>query len=47
VAAVAAADGPFTATDLPGPLDEAGRVVLVRRLVREGYLRRVDAPGST
>jgi bifunctional lysine-specific demethylase and histidyl-hydroxylase NO66 len=32
--------GPFTAADLPGPLDEAGRVVLVRRLVREGLLRR-------
>ena len=34
------ADGPFCATDLPGPLDEAGRLVLVRRLVREGFLRR-------
>ena len=32
-------DGDFTARDLPGPLDEAGRLVLVRRLVREGYLR--------
>ncbi len=31
---------PFTATDLPGGLDEAGRLVLVRRLVREGFLRR-------
>jgi bifunctional lysine-specific demethylase and histidyl-hydroxylase NO66 len=31
----------FTAADLPGPLDEAGRVVLVRRLVREGLLRQV------
>jgi hypothetical protein len=37
------ADEPFTAADLPGPLDEAGRLVLVRRLVREGLLRiRLD-----
>lgn len=28
----------FTIIDLPGPLDEAGRVTLVRRLVREGIL---------
>jgi bifunctional lysine-specific demethylase and histidyl-hydroxylase NO66 len=33
------ADERFTAADLPGELDEAGRVVLVRRLVREGFLR--------
>ena len=38
VAAVHAAHGPFTAADLPGRLDAAGRLVLVRRLVREGYL---------
>jgi bifunctional lysine-specific demethylase and histidyl-hydroxylase NO66 len=36
---VAAADGPFRLTDLPGRLDEAGRLVLGRRLVREGFLR--------
>jgi hypothetical protein len=30
---------PFTASDLPGPLDDEGRLVLVRRLVREGLLR--------
>jgi lysine-specific demethylase/histidyl-hydroxylase NO66 len=36
---VVGADEPFTAADLPGELDEAGRVVLVRRLVREGFLR--------
>ncbi|HEX2049194.1 MAG TPA: cupin domain-containing protein [Actinomycetota bacterium] len=30
----------FTAAALPGPVDEAGRLVLVRRLVREGLLRR-------
>jgi ribosomal protein L16 Arg81 hydroxylase len=33
------APGPFRATDLPGSLDAAGRLVLVRRLVREGFLR--------
>jgi bifunctional lysine-specific demethylase and histidyl-hydroxylase NO66 len=32
-------DGPFTPADLPGNLDESGRLVLVRRLVREGFLR--------
>lgn len=35
-----AAEGPFRAADLPGELDEAGRLVLVKRLVREGFLRR-------
>jgi hypothetical protein len=39
VATVHAADGPITAAGLPGPLDEPGRLVLMRRLVREGYLR--------
>lgn len=33
------ADEPFRAADLPGGLDEEGRLVLVRRLVREGFLR--------
>jgi hypothetical protein len=36
---VAEVDGTFTAADLPGELDEAGRLVLLRRLVREGLLR--------
>ena len=31
--------GPFSAAELPGPLDEQARLVLVRRLVREGFLR--------
>ena len=31
---------PFSGADLPGTLDDAGRVVLLRRLVREGFLRR-------
>ena len=39
LAAMQAASGTFTARALPGALDEAGRLVLVRRLVREGYLR--------
>ena len=33
-------EGPFSAATLPGSLDEAGRLVLLRRLVREGFLRR-------
>jgi hypothetical protein len=33
------AEGPFRRSDLPGSLDETGRLVLVRRLVREGFLR--------
>ena len=32
-------DEPFTAADLPGDLDDESRLVLVRRLVREGLLR--------
>jgi lysine-specific demethylase/histidyl-hydroxylase NO66 len=42
--AVAAAHGacaPFTAAELPGALDAAGRLVLVKRLVREGFLRQL------
>ena len=35
-----AAEGPFTAASLPGPLDQAGRLELVRRLLQEGFLRR-------
>jgi hypothetical protein len=37
--AVFDADGGFCAADLPGPLDEPSRLVLVMRLVREGFLR--------
>ena len=32
-------DEPFSPSDLPGRLDDEGRLVLVRRLVREGLLR--------
>jgi hypothetical protein len=46
VEAIHAAAGPFTPAGLPGPLDDAGRLVLVRRLVREGYVCVVRAePG--
>ena len=41
VEAVAGRPGTFTAADLPGPLDSEGRLVLARRLVREGFLRVV------
>jgi hypothetical protein len=40
VAAIDAATAPLTAAELPGDLDAASRLVLVRRLVREGFLRR-------
>ena len=32
-------DDPFTAEDLPGDLDDESRLVLLRRLIREGLLR--------
>jgi ribosomal protein L16 Arg81 hydroxylase len=35
----------FTIADLPGPLDDHGKITLVRRLVREGILS-VDVPES-
>jgi hypothetical protein len=44
VLAVASSATPFTARQLPGQLDEAGRLVLIRRLVREGLVRVV--PGG-
>jgi lysine-specific demethylase/histidyl-hydroxylase NO66 len=40
LSAAFATERPFRAADLPGPLDEESRLVLVRRLVREGFLRR-------
>jgi hypothetical protein len=43
VEAVARAKSRFRAADLPGDLDEESRLVLVRRLVREGFLR-LSAP---
>jgi hypothetical protein len=41
-----AADGPFRPADLPGDLDGEGRLVLVRRLVREGFLQVVPRSGA-
>ena len=38
LAFVAQSDEPFTPADLPGELNDEGRLVLVRRLVREGFL---------
>ncbi len=38
--AIYEAGAPFRPADLPGRLDEDGRLVLVKRLVREGFLRR-------
>ncbi|MEO8290075.1 MAG: cupin domain-containing protein [Gaiellaceae bacterium] len=35
---IAEAAEPFTPAELPGDLDDEGRLVLVRRLVREGFL---------
>jgi ribosomal protein L16 Arg81 hydroxylase len=43
VEALADAEDPFTASTLPGSLDDDGRLVLVRRLVREGFLRISEA----
>ena len=34
-----AADEPFSAASIAGELDDEGRLVMVRRLVREGVLR--------
>jgi ribosomal protein L16 Arg81 hydroxylase len=45
VEAAAEKIGPFTPAELPGPLDEQGRLALVRRLVREGFLRALDEQG--
>jgi hypothetical protein len=41
--AIVRSDEPFTAAELPGSLDDAGRLVLVRRLVREGFLQLSEA----
>ena len=41
----AVAEEPFRPRELPGRLDEAGRLVVVRRLVREGFLRLLDSAG--
>ncbi len=33
---------PFRVSDVPGPLDDPGKIVLVQRLIREGMLVRLD-----
>jgi mannose-6-phosphate isomerase-like protein (cupin superfamily) len=38
---------PFVVRNLPGTLDDAGKVVLVRRLIKEGLLTRVDDDAAT
>ena len=43
IKAIFEADVHFTAADLPAGLDDEGRLVLVRRLIREGFLRRSAA----
>jgi ribosomal protein L16 Arg81 hydroxylase len=40
---IAETDEPFRASDLPGDLDNESRLVLVERLVREGFLRISEA----
>jgi ribosomal protein L16 Arg81 hydroxylase len=40
----AALTGPFVVRDLPGRLDEPGKLALVRRLVKEGILMRLGEP---
>jgi hypothetical protein len=42
---VAEAGGPFGVGDLPGALDGPSRLVLLRRLVREGVVESVDSAG--
>jgi bifunctional lysine-specific demethylase and histidyl-hydroxylase NO66 len=44
VEAVALAAEPFEPADLPGDLDPQGRLVLCRRLIREGFLRIAALP---
>jgi hypothetical protein len=43
---VARVEDEFTPADLPGDLDDKSRLVLVRRLVREGFLRLTEAEPS-
>ncbi len=44
---IASADEAFTAGELPGDLDDQTRLVLVRRLVREGFLRLTEVSPNT
>jgi bifunctional lysine-specific demethylase and histidyl-hydroxylase NO66 len=47
IAFAARAQDPFTAADLPGDLDDESRLVLVSRLVREGFLLISEAARET
>lgn len=38
---------PFLVSDLPGEIDDAGKVVLARRLIKEGLLERLDATAGS
>jgi ribosomal protein L16 Arg81 hydroxylase len=38
---------PFLVSDLPGEIDDAGKVVLARRLIKEGLLDRLDGAAGT
>ena len=40
LAEVTTREGTFTAADLPGLPDDESRLTLVRRLIREGFLRQ-------
>jgi bifunctional lysine-specific demethylase and histidyl-hydroxylase NO66 len=44
---VAQAEGPFRPSDLPGELNDRSRLILVRRLVREGFLRLSEPDGPS
>jgi hypothetical protein len=46
LAYAATAEGPFRPSDLPGDLDDTGRLVLVRRLVQEGFLLIAPRSGA-
>jgi lysine-specific demethylase/histidyl-hydroxylase NO66 len=43
--AIADSERPFRAEELPGELDAESRLVLLRRLIREGFVRRSAADG--
>jgi hypothetical protein len=43
--AIADAERPFRADELPGELDAESRLVLLKRLIREGFVRRSAADG--
>jgi lysine-specific demethylase/histidyl-hydroxylase NO66 len=47
LAFVVRAEDPFTAADLPGDLDDESRLVLVSKLVREGFLVISEAARET